>query len=61
MSKRITWDDIYKDFAARLPTLYKMAADYCPQDYMTIVVRLKDGTRVTYDALQKRAWFTTVA
>ena len=60
MSKKVTWTDIYKDFRTRLPTLSKMAVDYRPYDYMTIAVYLKDGTKILYDGLQKRAWFTPV-
>lgn len=61
MSKKITWADIYKDFKMRLPTLSKLAVDYRPHDYMTIAVYLKDGTKLMYDGLQKRAWFSSAA
>ena len=61
MSKKVTWTDIYKDFRTRLPTLSKMAVDYRQYDFMTIAVYLKDGTKILYDGLQKRAWFTPVA
>lgn len=61
MSKKITWADIYEDFKARLPTLSRLSVDYCPYDFMTIAVSLKDGTRILYDGLQKRAWFSLAA
>lgn len=61
MSKKITWADLYKDFKMRLPTLSRMAVSYRPYDHMTIAVYLKDGTKVLYDGLQKRAWFSPAA
>lgn len=61
MSKKITWADIYKDFRQRLPTLSKQAIEYRPHDYMTIIVYLKDGSKMLYDGLQKRAWFFSAA
>lgn len=45
--------DIYKDFKTRLPTWAKLAVDYRPYDYMTIVVYFADGSRMLYDGLQK--------
>lgn len=61
MSKKITWREIYKDFCRQLPTLSKQAVDFRPHDYMTIIVYLKDGTRMLYDGLQKRATFVPAA
>lgn len=57
MSKKITWTDIYKDFKSRLPALSSQAVNYYPHDFMTITVSLKDGSKLLYDGLQKRASF----
>lgn len=61
MSRKITWADIYKDFRQRLPTLSKLAVEYRPHDFMTIAVYLRDGKKVLYDGLQRRAWFSSAA
>lgn len=61
MSKKTAWENIYKDFRHRLPTLAKLAVDHRPYDYMTIAVYLEDGTVVLYNGLEKRARFSKAA
>lgn len=57
MTKKITWQDIYKEFRARHPNLRKDILDWRPHGYLTIVVKFRDGSTMIYDSLCKRGTF----
>lgn len=57
MSKKITWQDIYNDFKARLPNLSKEAIEYRPYGYLSILIFFTDGSQLVYDFLSERAFF----
>ena len=48
MGKKITWDQIYKDFKSRYRNLRKEVIGFRPHDYLAIVLYLKSGRKVTY-------------
>lgn len=54
MSK-LTWDNVYENFKAVYPKLGRMSVYFRPSGYMTIMVRLADGTNMVYDDLKKQA------
>lgn len=47
-NKKITWDVIYKDFKQRHPILSKQVLRWWPVDYLTIQIKLKDGSELVY-------------
>jgi hypothetical protein len=55
--KKITWEIIYKDFRRRHPTLKKEVTYWRPHDYATIMLYLKDGTKMLYNYDYSRAVF----
>lgn len=55
--KKITWEVIYKDFRRRHPTLKKEVLHWRPHSYSTIILYLKDGSRMLYDYDFSRATF----
>lgn len=55
VKRKVTWKDIFNNFKSVYPRLSKEAWDYCPYNYMSIVVHLEDGTKVIYDDVAKRA------
>lgn len=57
MSKKIKWSDIYKDFRMRHPNLKKMVTDWKPHDYLTILLRLNDGSQITYEYMTRDTKF----
>lgn len=48
MIKRVTWNDVYASFKQHFPNLRKEVEYWCPYDYLTIKVYLKDGRIFTY-------------
>ena len=40
---------ILTDFKNRHPKLSKQITYWCPHDYLTILIYLKDGMKLTYD------------
>ena len=46
VKRKVTWKDIFNNFKSVYPRLSKEARDYCPYNYMSIVVYLEDGTKV---------------
>ena len=57
MGKKITWEQIYKDFKSRYRNLMKEVLDYRPHDYLTIKLYLKSGRRMTYNYETKECRF----
>jgi hypothetical protein len=57
MRKKITWNDVYKDFKIRLPNLSKKVTYWKPRDYLSITVYFEDGSQMVYDYLYKKASF----
>lgn len=57
MSNELTWKDIYNEFRQLHPNMKKQVADYRPHSYLTIVVYMKDGSKVLYDYTTKRCSF----
>lgn len=49
MSKKITWNVIYKDFKSRHPSLRKEVVYWRPYDYATILLYMSDGRYATYN------------
>ena len=49
MPNKITWKMILKDFKNRHPNLSKSVSYWCPYDYATILIYLKDGRKLTYN------------
>lgn len=59
MSKKIAWYEIYQDFQRRFPRLSKDAARYQPNGYLSILVYLRDGTKLVYDYMEQRGRLIT--
>lgn len=57
MSNKLTWNKIYKDFKQRHPNLRKEVIHWCPYDYCTIQLWLKDGSKMTYNFDEHKAVF----
>ena len=57
MSKKITWLKIYNDFRKRHPNMRKEVIHWCPKDYLTIELWLKDGSRLNYYYWDHKATF----
>lgn len=57
MAKKITWGDIYKEFRMKHPRLKNEVMDHRPYDFMTIILTLKDGTKMTYNGATKECKF----
>lgn len=57
MSKKITWDAIHKDFKRHFPNLRKEVEYWCPYDYLTIKIYLKDGRVFSYNYFNKEVQF----
>ena len=49
MTKRITWNQIYRDFEKRHPRLSKHVLRYTPFGYLQIMVYMDDGAKISYD------------
>ena len=47
--KQLTWGRVYDDFKQRHPNLSAMAADYRAYDFATILIYLKDGSKLIYN------------
>lgn len=56
--KKITWADIYKEFRKKFPNHAKKAIHYESNDFMKIVIFMSDGTKMTYDYLNKQLKFS---
>ena len=54
MSKKITWDEVYKDFKSRHPNMRKEVVHWQPYDYATIVLYFADGSKGTYNFIERR-------
>ena len=54
MSKKITWDVVYKDFRLRHPNLSKAVTYWCPHDYVTIKLYFEDGRIGTYNYISRK-------
>lgn len=52
---KVTWKDILADFKERYPRLAKEVCYWCPRDYATIQVNLKDGMMMSYNYDDHRA------
>lgn len=48
MSKKITWDVIYKDFKSRHPNLSREVEYWCPHSYVSIKLYFLDGRTGVY-------------
>lgn len=59
MGKKVTWDDIYKDFRSRHPNLKKTIMYWHPYDYAMIMLYFKDGRKGVYDFLEQRVQFVS--
>lgn len=57
MVKKITFDDVYKDFRSHYPTLRKHAIGWQPYGYLSILVLLDDKIKVKYDYMRKQCEF----
>lgn len=57
MGKKITWNKVYSDFKTRLPNWHKEVVYWCPHDYLTILIYVKDGRKATYDYLNHKLTF----
>ena len=51
----IFWNKVYKDFKKTYPSLSKDCVHFHPQGFMTIVVYLSDGTKLSYNYETGRA------
>lgn len=49
MQNKITWKMIFEDFRRRHPRLSKDVIHWSPKDYLTIELRMKDKTKMSYD------------
>ena len=49
IKKKITWDDVYKDFRQHFPKRVKNVNGFKPHDYATILIFFSDGSRATYN------------
>lgn len=47
--KKVTWDDIYKDFRSRHPRYAKKCLGFKPHDYATILLMFPNRERATYN------------
>lgn len=57
MSRKITWDMIYKDFRSRHPRLRKTVTGYYPYNFLKIEIRFADQAVMIYDYMEhKGTW-----
>lgn len=49
MSKKITWKKVVNDFKERHPKKAKQVVYWRPQDLATVLIYLKDGTKLYYN------------
>lgn len=57
MSKKITWNNIYKDLKKHFPNTYKRTTYWHPHDYATIEIYLEDGSKALYNFDSKKVTF----
>ena len=55
MSKKVKWVEVVKDFKERNPEIVKRIWYWCPYDFMTVLIYLDDGTKLTYDFTNHKA------
>lgn len=55
MQLKITWKMVLEDFKQRHPRLSKQITYWCPKDYLTILIYLKDGMKISYDYFYHKA------
>jgi hypothetical protein len=53
--EKISWKKILEDFKERHPKLAKEVCYWCPRDYATIQINLKNGMMLSYNYDEKRA------
>lgn len=49
MEKKLTWDDVYRDFCIHFPNLKKEVLYWKPYDYATILVYVRELRWRTYN------------
>lgn len=54
-SNKIPWQKVFDDFKRRHPRLSKQVTYWCPHDYLTVLIYLNDGMKLTYSYLDHRA------
>lgn len=47
--KKLTWEDVYKDYKKHFPKTSRQAMGFEPYDYATILIFLPDRVRATYN------------
>lgn len=52
---KITWREVFDNFKAVYPNLSKGVRDFRPYNYMSIMVYMRDGSKIIYDDVVKRA------
>lgn len=55
-----TWKEIFERFKSIYPNLSKNVLDYRPGGYLKIEVWFKDGSKLVYDDVEKRARWVKV-
>ena len=58
-TKKLSWDEVYKEFRRTHPKLKNYIIDWRPFDYATIMLYFKDGSRMTYDCTTKECKFVS--
>lgn len=56
-NKKMRWEDVYKEFRKTHPTFSKNIIDWKPHNYGTILLYLKDGSKMIYDCITKYCKF----
>lgn len=59
MSEKITWKMILSDFKERHPKLGKDVVYWCPHDFLTILIYLEGGMKITYNYFNHKATILT--
>lgn len=47
--RKVTWEDVYKDFRRRFPRLRREAVHWHPHDVGTILLYFGKGVKATYE------------
>lgn len=53
--KKVTWNDVYKDFRKRHPKMRKHTVGFQPYDFAEVVVYIDDGRKLIYNYDTKRS------
>lgn len=59
MSKKVTWEDMFKDFKRRHPNLGKRIVDWRPCGYATIKLYIDDGLLAKYYYDERCVYYTS--